>query len=428
MNRTIRLLPVLGFAATLATAAPPVVTGEFKRIQLTDEFWAEGAHFGDFNKDGATDVVYGNFWFAGPDFKQRHEYYKVEKSFTVKQADGSEKTIAGYKGALSGENDYSKNFLSYTHDFNADGWTDILVLGFPGAESWWFENPQGQSELWPQHVAIDVTDNESPTFLDLTGDGRPEIVCSSQGYLGYAAYDPKNPAAPFTWHNISPLVMGTGKDGKPAPAYFKFTHGLGVGDVNGDGRMDLLEKTGWWEQPASLAGDPIWKKHDAIFGERGGAQMFAYDVNGDGLNDVITSLDGHGYGLVWLEQTREGGAEGWTKHVIVGEKPEENAQGIVFSQPHALDFVDMDGDGLKDIVTGKRFWAHGPKGDADPLGTPYLYWFKLSREGGKVTWAAHQIDDASGVGTQVAAGDLNRDGRPDVVVGNKRGAFVFLRQ
>jgi len=414
--------------ALLAQTAPPVVTGQFQRIQLTDEFWAEGAHFGDFNKDGTLDVVCGNFWFAGPTFKERHEYYRVEKSFTVKQADGTEKTIQGYKGALSSENDYSRNFLTYTHDFNADGWIDILVLGFPGAESWWFENPQGKGGLWPQHVAIDFTENESPTFTDLTGDGRPEIVCGSQGYLGYAEYDPKNPQAKFTWHSVSPLVMGPGKGGKLAPVYFKFTHGLGVGDVNGDGRPDFLEKTGWWEQPASLVGDPVWQKHEALFGTRGGAQMFVYDVNADGLNDVITSLDGHGYGIAWFQQTREGGAEGWTKHMIVGETAGENPQGIVFSQPHAMDLVDMDGDGVKDLVTGKRFWAHGPSGDADPMGTPVLYWFRLTRADGRVTWPATLIDDASGVGTQVIAGDLNADGRPDVVVGNKRGAFVLLQK
>lgn len=426
--RTLLSSALLLSTAAIVSAAPAVVTGEFQRIHFTDEFWAEGAHFGDFNKDGKNDVVYGNFWWEGPAFTKRHEYYTVDKSFTMKQPDGTEKTIRGYKGALSNENDYSRNFLAYTHDFNDDGWTDILVLGFPGAESWWFENPQNKGGLWPQHVAIDVTDNESPAFLDLTGDGRPEIVCSSGGYLGYAEYDPKNPRAKFTWHNISPLVMAPGKDGKPSPFYFRFTHGLGVGDVNGDGRPDILEKTGWWEQPASREGDPVWKKHEAIWGTRGGAQMWAYDVNGDGLNDIITSLDGHGYGIAWFEQTRDGGAEGWTQHIIVGEKPEDNPQGIVFSQPHAMDLVDMDGDGLKDLITGKRFWAHGPKGDADPGGTPYLYWFRLTRDGGNVAWLAHQIDDASGVGTQVTAGDINGDGRPDVVVGNKRGGFVFLRK
>ena len=210
--------------------------------------------------------------------------------------------------------------------------------------------------------------------------------------------------------------------------YQRFTHGLGVGDVNGDGRMDILEKDGWWEQPASLAGDPVWKKHEAIFGG-GGAQMYAYDVNGDGKNDVITSLAAHGYGSAWFEQTNDGGAEGWTKHLIVGEKPEENPQGIVFSQPHAMDLVDMDGDGLKDIVTGKRFWAHGPKGDPDPHRHAVSLLVRAEARGRRRRRSsAHLIDDASGVGTQVMAGDINGDGKPDVVVGNKRGAFVFLRK
>ncbi|HEV7867058.1 MAG TPA: VCBS repeat-containing protein, partial [Chthoniobacteraceae bacterium] len=318
-------------------------------------------------------------------------------------------------------------FLAYTHDFNADGWTDILILGFPGEQSWWFENPQGKEGLWKQHVALDVTDNESPTFTDLTGDGKPEIVCMSKGKIGYATPDAKNPTAPFAWHPISPAVTTKNKDGKDVNVFQRFTHGLGIGDVNGDGKMDVLEKDGWWQQPASLDGDPAWTKNEAKFGD-GGAQMFAYDVNSDGRNDIITSLQAHGYGLVWFEQTNDGGVVGWTKHMIVGDKPEQNPQGIVFSQPHAIDLVDMNGDGAKDIVTGKRFWAHGPKGDNDPNGTPVLYWFELDRTANKLRFVGHLIDDASGIGTQVVAGDINGDKKPDVVVGNKRGAFVFLRK
>jgi hypothetical protein len=401
-------LPLFSFvAATEAETSP-----DFKKIQLSEHFWAEGANFGDFNKDGKMDVVAGPYWWEGPDFTKRHTYADDSKTSKIKKPDGSEATIPGYKGALSTENEYSKNFFAFAHDFNADGWTDILILGFPGEASWWFENPQGKDGLWKQHTALDVTDNESPTFLDLTGDGKPEIVCMSGGFLGYAEPDWNNPTAKWNWHNIS-----------PKGPWQRFTHGFGVGDVNGDGRLDVLEKDGWWEQPATLAGDPVWNKHDALFGS-GGAQMFAYDVNGDGKNDVITSLQAHGYGLAWFEQTNDG----WNKHVIVGTKPEENPQGVVFSQPHALDLVDMNGDGLKDIVTGKRFWAHGPGGDAEPNATPVLYWFELKREGGKGSYVAHLIDDNSGIGTQVVAGDVNGDKKPDVVVGNKRGAFVFLRK
>ncbi len=409
----------LAFATTNLLAQPPVATGEFTKLQLTDQFWAEGAAFGDFNKDGKMDVVYGPYWWAGPDFKTRRTVYPDTTKTKVKKQDGTEIEIPGFKGALGYENGYSDNFLTYTYDFNGDGWMDILVLGFPGKESSWYENPKGADQPWPKHVALDVTDNESPTFLDLTGDGKPEIVCSSGGFWGYAEPNWSDPEEKWKWNNIS-----------PKGPWQRFTHGVGVGDVNGDGKMDLLEAEGWWEQPKSLEGDPVWKKHDFLFANagKGGAQMFAYDVNGDGRNDIITSLEAHGYGIVWFEQTNEGGAMGFTKHVIVGDKPEQNAQGVVFSQPHAIDLIDMNGDGLKDIVTGKRFWAHGPKGDPDPLGTPYLYWFELKREGGKASYVAHLIDDASGVGTQVMAGDINGDGKPDVVVGNKRGAFVFQRK
>jgi len=83
---------------------------------------------------------------------------------------------------------------------------------------------------------------------------------------------------------------------------------------------------------------------------------------------------------------------------------------------------------VKDIVSGKRIWAHGPDGDMEPNAPAVLYWFELKREGGKARYVAHLIDDHSGVGTQVMAVDINGDKKPDVVVGNKNGAFVFLQK
>jgi hypothetical protein len=157
--------------------------------------------------------------------------------------------------------------------------------------------------------------------------------------------------------------------------------------------------------------------------------MYAYDVNGDGLNDVITAIAAHGYGLAWHEQVRENGRITFKPHLFVNREPHENPYGVAFSQIHALDLVDMDGDGLKDIVTGKRFWAHGPEGDPEPNAPAVLYWFRLTRGAdGTVDWVPHQIDDHSGVGTQVVAGDVTGNGFPDVVVGNKKGTFLFLQE
>jgi hypothetical protein len=271
-------------------------------------------------------------------------------------------------------------------------------------------------------VTIDVTDNESPTFTDVTGDGQAEIVCSSGGYMGYATPDSANPANKWTFHRISPNRN-----------YHRFTHGLGIGDVNGDKRFDILEKGGWYEQPASLDGDPVWAWHAHSFtSDVGASQMYVYDVNGDGLNDVINAFQAHGYGLVWHEQLREKDDKGevkFTEHVILNKDGKANEYGVAFSQLHAVDLVDMDGDGLKDIVTGKRFWAHGSHGDADPNGAAVVYWFGLMRNKDKsVTFVPHLIDNNSGIGTQVLAADINGDKLPDIIVGNKRGTFVHLHE
>ncbi len=414
------LAVALAFSGFAAANAADYVLHSFKKIQLSDKFWCEGASFGDFNHDGKPDIVSGPYWWKGPDYQKRHEYYPATNTFKLKKADGAEETIEGFEGALGANNAYSDNFFAFTYDFNKDGWDDILILGFPGETSAWYENPKGREGHWQKHIVLDVTDNESPTFADITGDGKPEIVCSSKGSYGYAEPDWSAPGKPWKFHAISPNNN-----------YHKFTHGLGVGDVNGDGRMDLLEKDGWWEQPKVLAGDPVWKFHKFAFNpnSHGGAQMYAYDVNGDGLNDVITSFAAHGYGLVWYEQFKQDGEIKFKEHVILDteQKPSPNPYGVTFSQLHAVDLVDVDGDGLKDIVTGKRFWAHGAHGDPDPNAPAVLYWFRLVRNKDKtVDFVPHLIDNNSGVGTQVVARDFTGDKKPDIVVGNKKGTFVFI--
>ena len=371
--------------------------------KLSADFYGEGAYHGDFNKDGAVDVVSGPYWYEGPDFTKKHEY-RPAKKYDPKQ--------------------YSDNFLTFVHDFNNDDWDDILIIGWPGYkkdhEHVWYENTKGKGGAWPKREAFKEVDNESPAFGNLVGDENPELIFHFKGHLGWAAPDPKDPTKPWTFHKISENLKLT-----------RYAHGLGFGDVNGDGRTDFIQSKGWWEQPESIENDPLWKHHKWPF-KLDGAQMLVYDVDDDGDNDIITAIASHGFGIAWLEHVKVNGAIEFKMHRFINAKPEENRYGVKFSQPHAFDMADFNGDGVTDFVVGKRFWAHGPKGDPEPNAPAVTYWFEIKRgvKGlpGGVDFVPHLIHDDSGVGTQVAAGDLNGDGFPDVISGNKKGTHIHIQK
>jgi len=410
---TLVMLPLLFMLLPACGALSAAEVGFTKQV-LSERFLAEGCCVADFDRDGQADIAAGNLIWHGPGFTRKTEYTPPRNN-----AGGPAKTP--YDPARG----YSNYFLMFAHDFTGDGWQDILVYDLPGEAAVVFVNPAAEGGHWPRHAVFEVADGESPGLADIDGDGRPELFCQSSGpelggRLGFAQIDWARPLAAARFRPITPRSPANDKK------YFRYTHGGGLGDLNGDGRIDILSKDGWFEQPESLTENRIWPFHPGPFGPpnaRGGAQMLVFDVDGDGRNDVVTSYDAHGYGIGWFRQEADGS---FTEHRIVGSSPEESPQGVCFSQPHALAAADIDGDGLTDIVTGKRRWAHGTKKDPEPNAPPVLYWFRLLRDGqGGARFEPHLIDDDSGVGTQVTLADLDGDGRPDIAVANKRGVFAF---
>lgn len=385
------------FAADVCWVAadhPPV---RFVRQVLTDQYYCDGVTAGDINADGKLDIVAGPFWYEGPEFTQAHAFYEPV--------------------VLPREPSPTNSMFSFVHDFNGDGRPDILVLGRVHKHvARWYENPGDPDRLWKSHFAFERIRGESPTMVDIDGDGGVEVICHWDGRWGWVAPSDEDPYRPWRFHAIGD------DEGWP-----QFYHGEGVGDINGDGRLDLIINDGWYEQPTSRAADASWlfRRHRFSAG-RGGAQMFADDVDGDGDNDVISAIDSHGWGLAWYEHRRGPAGIRLAERLIMGDRSRQAELGAAFTQPHALALADIDGDGLRDIVTGKRMWAHGPQGDIEPSADPVVYWFRLTRSSnGEVRYVPYEIDSSSGVGVQIVAVDVNGDGRTDVATASKLGTFLF---
>ena len=398
-----RITAVLGLAV-LFLSTPLVLADDggtpvsWKKTVIDPSFRSEGATAADVNRDGKIDVLAGDSWYEAPSWT-RHDIRKA----------------GDYGDGLHG---YSETFTAWADDINGDGWVDEIVVGMPGGPAAWYENPKGKPGFWPRHEIWPSACNETPLFADLFGDGRRVLVMGCQppgkdneGQMAWFAPG-SDPLQAWEMHPVSP----PSSPGKPVPGTFRFAHGLGVGDLNGDGRADVICTDGWWEQPANgRAASTTWAFHPAKLGDAN-ADMIAYDMNGDGIPDVVAS-SAHKYGIFWFEQgVAPDGSRAFTRHDIFPK---------LVSETHAMIAADINGDGLKDLITGKRFWSHG-KSEPGSDQPARLYWLEARRGAdGKIGFTPREIDDASGVGTQFTVTDVNGDGLLDIVTSNKKGVHLF---
>ncbi len=380
-HRLTRRALLQGAAALSANVLLPARTAKevaFKKTVLDTRFVAEGVAVADVNRDGKLDIVAGNVWYEAPHWTP-HEIAPVRQ---IDPAHG-----------------YSNCFLSWAVDLNHDGWPDQIVIGMPGEKAVWRENPKGKDEPWREHPIWRSACNESPFFGDLFGNGKPVLVMGyDDDYLAW--FEPAaDPYGEWICHNVSEL-KGAGSQ--------RYTHGLGVGDINRDGRNEIITKDGYYVSPGDSRAGP-WRFVKADLGSDC-AQMRVYDVNKDGLPDVVSS-SAHSRGVWWYEQRKDG----FVKHTI----------DETISESHSLVMADINRDGVMDFVTGKRFWAHPPGVDVGSDEPAWLVWYELKRGSTGVEWVRHVIDTDSGVGTQFVVADVNLDGLLDIVVSNKKGVFLF---
>ena len=391
---------------SLKRMVPEQLSTNYRILRLTPFYYSFASGAADFDRDGNMDIVSGPFIFLGPDFTKVREFYMALST--------------------NPSTSFSSNWLEFAGDFTGDGWPDVLLASTSNTRL--YVNPKGEPRRWDSYLGVvppAPNVSEVSAMKDIDADGKPDLVYASAGAVRWAKPDPANPTGPW-------LSTQVGEAGTYA------AHGIGAGDINGDGRMDILNVYGWWEQPAKATTE-MWPYHPQPFGRQngrgapGGAEMCVYDVNGDKLNDVVTSLQAHVFGIAWFEQKRDaGGKISFEQHMISDNFASKNAGGVVFSQPHGSACADMTGDGMPDFVIGKRFFSHNESTtDPDPYGAAVLYVYRTVRNKqapGGAEFVPELVHNQSGAGSQVLAVDLNKDGVMDLVTSGELGAFAFLGQ
>jgi len=356
---------------------------KFKKVLIAAESFESAAVF-DVDNDGVLDIVSGGFWYQGPDFQKRHRI-----------------------GDVARHDEYYDDFSTIPLDINGNGRMDFITGGWFGNTLRWRENPGRVVADWPEHIIGETGNVETTRAWDIDGDGRIEVV-------------PNTPNNPLVVYKLVVDSAGRGAGSFTSHVIWDKPqgHGLGFGDIDGDGRGEFVLRNGWLKAPA----DPYskeWEFHqDFDLGWDASVPIIVADVNGDGVNDLIVG-GAHSYGLRWFEQRISAGSKrSWIEHPI----DPFNAQ------YHDLQWADIDGDGQCELITGKRHRAHNGReaGEMDDLG---IYYFKWNGESfSKQVISYGPQGEGAGCGIQFWLADLRGTGRLDLIAPGKDGLHVFYNE
>jgi len=350
--------------------SPAVIAPQFEHITIAADSDFEACGVADFDRDGDLDIVCGDAWYESPTWT-RHPI-------------GLVRSVGGYR----------VDFADVPMDVDGDGWTDVVSCSWHDRGVFWRRNPGATGGDWKTRIIDRPGNMETAIAADVDGDGRLDFV--------------PNTVNATVWYSLSdgtlvPHMISTDRGG----------HGVGVGDVDGDGRSDILGPDGWFRGPV----DPIngeWVFHGDWSLGGAGISIIVHDFDGDRLADVFWGM-GHDYGLFWLKQERDdAGNRIWTRRLVDDS----------WSQAHGLVLVDLDRDGTPEVVTGKRRHAHNGK---DPGGEDELLvcTYRFDPVDGTFKKTTLSRGGDVGAGHYPVVVDLDLDGDLDIVLPGKSGLHML---